>query len=111
MTTRTPSGTFQRTNSWKKPLDPGRDARLDRIEHVLERFPYRVFTFDEFGPLGIRPAAGARWAEQGHPGFLAGAAGCDRPVDLRFSIVHDRPWSRSAVHALSSHVADGHRQL
>lgn len=29
------------------------------IEHVLDRFPDRVFAFDEFGPLGIRPTAGS----------------------------------------------------
>lgn len=28
----------------------------------------RVFAFDEFGPLGIRPTAGSCWAEQGRPG-------------------------------------------
>jgi hypothetical protein len=30
---------------------------------VLDRFPDRVFAFDEFGPLGIRPTAGSRWAQ------------------------------------------------
>ncbi|MBA9050764.1 hypothetical protein BJ996_007600 [Streptomyces phaeogriseichromatogenes] len=33
----------------------------------MEQFPDRVFAFDEFGPLGIRPTAGSCWAEQGHP--------------------------------------------
>jgi hypothetical protein len=59
--------TFQRTKTWKEPPDPERDAKLDRIEHVLDRFPDRVFAFDEFGPLGIRPTAGSCWAEQGRP--------------------------------------------
>ncbi len=27
---------------------------------ALERFPARVFAFDEVGPLGIRPTGGAR---------------------------------------------------
>lgn len=49
--------TFQRTKTWKESPDPERDAKLDRIEQVLERFPDRVFAFDEFGPLGIRPTA------------------------------------------------------
>ncbi|BET45255.1 hypothetical protein RGQ21_02370 [Kitasatospora aureofaciens] len=31
-------------------------------EEVLERFPDRVFAFDEFAPLGTRPTAGAGWA-------------------------------------------------
>src|SRR4051812_13166568 len=59
--------TFQRTKTWKESTDPQRDAKLDRIEHVIEHFPDRVFAFDEFGPLGIRPTGGACWAEQGRP--------------------------------------------
>lgn len=47
--------TFRRTKTWKEPPDPERDAKLDRIEHVLEHFPDRVFAFDEFGPLGSGP--------------------------------------------------------
>ncbi|MFD9429256.1 MULTISPECIES: IS630 family transposase [unclassified Streptomyces] len=59
--------TFQRTKTWKESTDPDRDAKLDRIEHVLDHFPDRVFAFDEFGPLGIRPTGGSCWAEQGRP--------------------------------------------
>lgn len=33
----------------------------------LTRRPDRTFTFDEFGPLGIRPAAGSCWAPKGCP--------------------------------------------
>ncbi|MFE1206272.1 helix-turn-helix domain-containing protein [Streptomyces sp. NPDC058762] len=62
--------TFQRTKTWKESPDPERDAKLDRIEHVLDRFPDRVFAFDEFGPLGIRPIAGSCWAKQGKPDRL-----------------------------------------
>ncbi|MET7719064.1 IS630 family transposase [Streptomyces sp. NPDC005407] len=62
--------TFQRTKTWKESPDPEREAKLDRIEEVLDRFPDRVFAFDEFGPLGIRPTAGSGWAEQGHPDRL-----------------------------------------
>lgn len=54
--------TFQRTKTWKESTDPDREAKLDRIEEVLDRFPDRVFAFDEFGPLGIRPTGGAGWA-------------------------------------------------
>ncbi|GAP46193.1 integrase catalytic domain-containing protein [Streptomyces azureus] len=46
------------------------DAELDRIEHVLEHFPDRVFALDEFGPLQIRPTQGSCWAEQGKPDRL-----------------------------------------
>lgn len=59
--------TFQRTKTWKESPDPEREAKLDRIDEVLDRFPDRVFAFDEFGPLGTRPTAGSCWAEQGRP--------------------------------------------
>ncbi|AXE82569.1 hypothetical protein C5746_03360 [Streptomyces atratus] len=62
--------TFQRTKTWKESPDPHRDAKLDRIELVLDRFLDRVFAFDEFGPLGIRPTAGSCWAKQGKPNRL-----------------------------------------
>ena len=63
--------TFQRTKTWKESTDPDRDTKLERIEHVIEHFPDRTFAFDEFGPLGIRPTAGACWAEQGRPDRVA----------------------------------------
>jgi transposase len=58
---------FQRTKTWKESSDPDRDAKVDRVEEVLERFPDRVFAFNEFGSLSIRPAAGSCWAPAGHP--------------------------------------------
>ncbi|MGY3204682.1 hypothetical protein ACVW19_005197 [Streptomyces sp. TE5632] len=61
---------FQRTKAWKESPDTERDTKLDRIEEVLDRFPDRVFAFDEFGPLGIRPTAGSCWAKQGRPDRL-----------------------------------------
>ncbi|WBB89337.1 IS630 family transposase [Verrucosispora sp. WMMC514] len=59
--------TFQRTKTWKESTDPQRDAKLARIEYVSTHFPQRVFAFDEFGPLVIRPQPGAGWAPAGHP--------------------------------------------
>jgi hypothetical protein len=47
--------TFQRTKTWKESNDPERDAKLDRIEHVMEHDLDRCFAFDEFGPLAIHP--------------------------------------------------------
>jgi len=46
---------FQRTRTWKTSTDPDYDAKLDRIEEVMSRFPDRCFAFDQFGPLSIRP--------------------------------------------------------
>jgi hypothetical protein len=59
--------TFQRTKTWKESNDPDRDAKLDRIEQVLEHHPDRTFAFDEFGPLAIRPVGGSCWAPSGRP--------------------------------------------
>ena len=59
--------TFQRTKTWKESTDPDRDAKLDRIEHVLEHHPTRTFAFDEFGPLNLRPVGGSGWAPKGRP--------------------------------------------
>ncbi|MFC4330697.1 IS630 family transposase [Streptomyces andamanensis] len=74
--------TFQRTKTWKESPGPARDTKLDRIEGVLDRFPDRVFAFDEFGPLGIRPTAGSGWAEQGRPDRLP--ATCHRTHGVRY---------------------------
>ncbi|MHA6758245.1 IS630 family transposase [Streptacidiphilus sp. PAMC 29251] len=62
--------TFQRTSTWKESTDPHYDTKLDRIEYLLEHAPGRVFAFDEFGPLGIRPTAGSGWAPSGRPNRL-----------------------------------------
>ncbi|MBW8707145.1 hypothetical protein MBT84_46690 [Streptomyces sp. MBT84] len=51
----------------RSPRDPERETELDRIEHILDRFPDRWFAFGEFGALGIRPTTGSGWIEQGHP--------------------------------------------
>ncbi|MCB1271008.1 MAG: helix-turn-helix domain-containing protein, partial [Microthrixaceae bacterium] len=37
--------TFQRTKTWKESNEPDRDAKLDRIEYVLEHHPDRTFAF------------------------------------------------------------------
>lgn len=61
------SVTFQRTETWKESPGPERDAKPDRIEQVPARFPDRVFAFDEFGPLGIRPTAMRSGATRSRP--------------------------------------------
>jgi transposase len=59
--------TFQRTKTWKEFNHPDRDAKLDRIEQVIDEHPERTFAFDEFGPLAIRPTGGSAWAPAGEP--------------------------------------------
>jgi transposase len=58
---------FQRTRTWKESTDPDKDAKLDRIEEVIARFPDRCFAFDQFGPLSIRPCHGSSWAPESKP--------------------------------------------
>ena len=62
-----PDLTFQRTKTWKETNDPDRDAKLDRIDEVLNTHPTRCFAFDGFGPLPIRPTGGSAWAPAAHP--------------------------------------------
>ncbi|MFF7048213.1 IS630 family transposase [Streptomyces griseorubiginosus] len=81
--------------TFQESPDPERDAKLDHIEEVVDRFPDRVFAFDEFGPLGIRPTAGSGWAEQGRPDRLP--ATYHRTHGVRYfhgcySIGDDRLW-------------------
>ena len=59
--------TFQRTKTWKESNDPDRDAKLDRIEQVMNTSPERCFAFDEFGPLTIRPVGGSCWSPASKP--------------------------------------------
>ncbi len=59
--------TFQRTKTWKQSNDPLKEPKLDRIEEILDRFPDRVFAFDEFGPLAVHPIGGCCWAARKKP--------------------------------------------
>jgi transposase len=62
--------TFQHTRTWKESTDPDIDAKLDRIEQVLNQHVDRTFAFDQFGPIAIRPQPGACWAARGRPDRL-----------------------------------------
>jgi transposase len=62
--------TFQRTRIWKESTDPDFEAKLDRIEQVMTRFPDRCLAFDQFGPLSIRPRHGSGWAPANRPDRL-----------------------------------------
>jgi transposase len=61
---------FQRTRTWKESTDPDRDAKLDRIEHVITHLADRCFASGQFGPLSIRPAHGSSWAAEKKPARL-----------------------------------------
>jgi transposase len=101
---------FQRTRTWKTSTDPAFDAKLDRIEDVMARFPDRVFAFDQFGPLSIRPCHGTCWAARTHPDRLP--ATYHRRHGTRYfhgcyDITRDRLWGvlhehKGAVHTLAA---------
>jgi transposase len=102
--------TFQRTKTWKESTDPHREAKLARIEHVTTHFPDRVFAFDEFGPLTIRPHPGAGWAPAGKPDRLP--ANYRKPHGVRqfhacYSVGEDTLWGvvrrrKSAANTLAA---------
>jgi transposase len=102
--------TFQRTKTWKESNDPDRDTKLARIEHVSTTTPDRVFAFDEFGPLTIRPHLGAGWTTKGHPDRLP--ANYHKLCGVRqfhgcYSMGDDTLWgvvraSKSAVNTLTA---------
>jgi transposase len=87
--------TFQRTKTWKESNDPCKEAKLDRIEEVLDKFPDRVFAFDEFGPLAVHPIGGCCWAAVKKPQRLR--ANYHKHCGVRqfhacYSVGDDRLW-------------------
>jgi transposase len=101
---------FQRTRTWKESTDPGRDAKLDRIEYVTSHFPDRCFAFDQFGPLSIRPCHGSCWAPRKRPARLR--ATYHRTHGIRYfhgcySLADDQLWGithqrKGADHTLAA---------
>ncbi|WP_199805009.1 IS630 family transposase [Nocardia jinanensis] len=59
--------TFQHTRTWKESTDPDKETKLDRIERVTTEHPDRCFSFDQFGPLSIRPCHGSAWTQASKP--------------------------------------------
>ena len=98
---------FQRTRTWKDSTDPAKDAKLDRIDEVMSRFPDRVFAFDQFGPLSIRPCHGTCWAAKKHPDRLR--ATYKRTHGIRYfhgcyDLANDRLWGVLHQHKGGAHT-------
>ena len=98
---------FQRTRTWKESTDPGRDAKLDRIEYVTSHYPDRCFAFDQFGPLSIRPCHGTCWAPRKHPVRLR--ATYHRTHGIRYfhgcySLADDQLWGVTREHKGAHHT-------
>jgi len=102
--------TFQKTKTWKESNDPQKEAKLDRIEEVLEHWPDRVYAFDEFGPLALHPVGGCCWAAKGKPQRLR--ANYHKTCGVRqfhacYSVGDDRLWGvvrhrKSAANTLAA---------
>ena len=60
---------FQRTRSWKASPDPDYAAKAERVLSLYERAPKSgvVISFDQMGPISLRPTHGAGWAQVGRP--------------------------------------------
>jgi len=60
---------FQRTRTWKASPDPDYEAKTARILELCAAPPPDgvVVSFDQMGPVSLRPTAGAGWAPKGRP--------------------------------------------
>jgi transposase len=63
---------FQRTRSWKASPDPDYEARAARVLELYAVAPFDgpVVSFDQMGPISLKPIHGAGWALQKRPGRL-----------------------------------------
>jgi transposase len=60
---------FQRTRSWKASPDPDYEAKAARVLALYERAPEdgAVISFDQMGPISLRPTHGTSWARRRRP--------------------------------------------
>lgn len=60
---------FQRTRTWKASPDPDYETKTARVLQLCEAPPAdgAVVSFDQMGPVSLRPSAGAGWARSGRP--------------------------------------------
>jgi transposase len=60
---------FQRTRTWKASPDPDYAEKAARLLEMCEQPPNDgpVVSFDQMGPVSLRPTAGAGWAPRGRP--------------------------------------------
>lgn len=60
---------FQRTRTWKASPDPDYEEKAARILALCDEPPCEgpVVSFDQMGPVSLRPTAGAGWAPRGRP--------------------------------------------
>jgi hypothetical protein len=60
---------FQRTRTWKASPDPDYKPKAARVIALCKRAPNdaAVVSFDQMGPVSLRPMPGAGWAPKGRP--------------------------------------------
>ncbi|MCA1680628.1 MAG: IS630 family transposase [Actinobacteria bacterium] len=60
---------FQRTRTWKASPDPDYEAKAARVLALYAKAPDDgvVISFDQMGPISLRPTAGAGWAPRKRP--------------------------------------------
>jgi transposase len=60
---------FQRTRTWKASPDPDFEAKAARVIALYNAQPADgvVISFDQMGPISLRPHAGAGWARRKRP--------------------------------------------
>jgi transposase len=60
---------FQRTRTWKASPDPDYKPKAARVIALCKRAPKDavVVSFDQMGPVSLRPMPGAGWAPKGRP--------------------------------------------
>jgi transposase len=60
---------FQRTRTWKASPDADYEAKAARVIALYKHCPVDgvVISFDQMGPISLRPHAGSGWAKRKHP--------------------------------------------
>jgi transposase len=60
---------FQRTRSWKASPDPDYETRAARVLELYAAAPFDgpVISFDQMGPISLKPIQGAGWAKLKRP--------------------------------------------
>lgn len=60
---------FQRTRTWKASPDPDYEVKAERVLGLYKTPPRGgvVISFDQMGPISLRPTQGAGWARQKRP--------------------------------------------
>ena len=60
---------FQRTRTWKASPDPDYEAKAARVLALYAKAPAGavVVSFDQMGPISLRPTAGSGWAPRKQP--------------------------------------------